>query len=85
MFPDISFYCYADDSQIYILPKKADAYSTNLLRRCLEDIKVWMALNFSNFNKAKTEVMVFEGTSGSPAVDFGSFAQCSKLLVKIRD
>ena len=73
--------CYVDDSQIYVLLKKKDAYSVKPLLRCLDDIKAWMAINFLNFNEKKTEVMVFDGTTGAPLIDLGSLAQFIKPTV----
>ncbi len=79
----ISFHLYADDSQIYCPLKKQNALSLAPLLTCLKDIKAWMALNFLNFNKKKTEVMVF-GPSGPcepPPVDLGPLAVFLKSTV----
>lgn len=44
----LSFHCYADDTQIYLPLKKSDSVKT--LFDCLDDVKIWMALNFLSFN-----------------------------------
>uniref|UniRef100_A0A8C5AN71 Reverse transcriptase domain-containing protein n=1 Tax=Gadus morhua TaxID=8049 RepID=A0A8C5AN71_GADMO len=77
----ISFHCYADDSQIYIPLRKAEAYSIKPLLDCLQDIKAWMSLNFLNFNEKKTEVMVFSGSGVSPLVDLGYLEQFRRPIL----
>ena len=37
---NISFHCYADDSQIYIPLKKKDEHSVRLLLKCLDNISL---------------------------------------------
>ena len=59
-----SFYCYADDTQLYI--KMDTCPSATLLQpsplstitTCLEEIKVWMKHNFLQLNSSKTEVIL---------------------------
>ena len=75
----MSFYCYADDSQIYVPLKKNETVGP--LLKCLDDIKAWMALNFLSFNESKTEVMFFGGTAGTPCADLGSLSQYIKPTV----
>uniref|UniRef100_A0A3P9BFF7 Reverse transcriptase domain-containing protein n=1 Tax=Maylandia zebra TaxID=106582 RepID=A0A3P9BFF7_9CICH len=79
----ISFHCYADDCQIYLTLKRKDAISIKPLLTCLVDIKAWLARNFLNFNKKKTEVLVF-GPSGpceSSSVVLGSLEVYFKSVV----
>lgn len=56
--------------------------SINLLLKCFEDIKAWMTINCLNFNKTKTEVMVFGGTARPSPVGLGFLTQYSKLTVR---
>ncbi len=55
---DISFHCYADDTQMY-LPLKQDKHCLDSLLSCLNDLKAQMAVNFQNINDNKTEIIVF--------------------------
>lgn len=73
----ISFHCYADDTQIYLPLKRSDANSLKPELDCLNDIKAWMPLNFLNFNKSKTEVLIF-GPSG--AFDTPHMDLCLRVL-----
>uniref|UniRef100_A0A3B3QY49 Reverse transcriptase domain-containing protein n=1 Tax=Paramormyrops kingsleyae TaxID=1676925 RepID=A0A3B3QY49_9TELE len=69
---NISFHCYADDTQIYMPLIRNDSHSFKRLLDCLEDIKAWMAFNFLNFNENKTEVLVFRPSAACDAyVDLG--------------
>ena len=61
---NVSFHCYADDTQIY-LPLTTDVpTSLTRLKTCLEDIKDWMAQNHLQLNESKGEIILF-GTSTS--------------------
>lgn len=48
---EISFHCYADNSQIYFPLKKDSTDSLKVLLDCLDDIKPWFALNILNLNE----------------------------------
>ena len=56
---NISFHCYADDTQLYLHLKPNDRQNLNSLLDCLEDIKCWMAQNVLQLNENKTEVLLF--------------------------
>ncbi len=45
----LSFYCYADDTQVY-LPIKRNSDGLDAILACLTDIKEWLSLNVLNFN-----------------------------------
>ena len=56
---NISFHCYADDTQLYLPLKPNDWCNLNSLMDCLEDIKCWMAQNVLQLNEGKSEVVLF--------------------------
>src|SRR4029434_5186482 len=56
---NISFNCYADDTQLYLPLKPNDRRNLNSLLDCLEEIKCWMAQNVLKFNENKSEVLLF--------------------------
>lgn len=56
---NISFHCYADDTQLYISLKPNDRSKLDSLMSCLEDIKCWMAQNFLQLNENKSEIILF--------------------------
>ena len=56
---NISFHCYADDTQLYLHLKPNDRQNLNSLLDCLEDIKCWMAQNVLQLNENKSEVILF--------------------------
>ena len=51
---NISFHCYADDTQLYLPLKPNDRRNLNSLLDCLEDIKCWMAQNVLQLNENKS-------------------------------
>lgn len=65
-----SVHLYADDTQVYFV---FDVNSTNpdltAVRKCFEDIKTWMAVNFLKLNDSKTEF-----------IDIGYYESPIKLL-----
>ena len=54
----ITFYSYADDTQLYLSMKPNDCTPVTKLVACLSDIKNWMTNNFLCLNSDKTEVML---------------------------
>lgn len=56
---NISFHCYADDTQLYLSFKPHEQNSLSILHSCLSNVKDWMAANFLQFNNNKTEVLIF--------------------------
>lgn len=55
---NISFHCYADDTQLYMPLKPTNPKAVSKLIECLEDIKAWMSLNFLSLNENKTEILL---------------------------
>ncbi len=58
----ISFHCYADDTQLYILtrPDETSKLSKLVLNlsKCVKNIKYWMTNNFLLLNSDKTEILL---------------------------
>lgn len=74
----LSFHCYADDTQIYLLLKWNSDDLYNLLA-CLTDVKAWLSLNFMNFNESKTEIIIF-GPALIESKDLLSFKNGEKVI-----
>ncbi len=55
----ISFYSYADDTQIYLALSPNDYNPIDSLCQCIDEINSWMCQNFLQLNKEKTEVVAF--------------------------
>ncbi|KAA0724041.1 putative RNA-directed DNA polymerase from transposon X-element [Triplophysa tibetana] len=55
---EISFHCYADDTQLYISSRPDDSFKLSKLAECIEDIKHWMTSNFLLLNSNKTEILL---------------------------
>ena len=62
----ISYYTYADDTQLYLSFKnnyaESEAYYTGRIQTCIKEIRLWMAQNFLKLNENKTEFIVFGTT-----------------------
>ena len=56
---NISFHCYADDTQIYLPLTPNNHSQLDNLRNCLTDIKSWMTQNFLQLNDFKSEIVLF--------------------------
>uniref|UniRef100_A0A8C6V627 Reverse transcriptase domain-containing protein n=1 Tax=Neogobius melanostomus TaxID=47308 RepID=A0A8C6V627_9GOBI len=79
----VGFHFYADDTQIYLPLKKCDSRAAASLLDCLEDLKLWMSLNFLKLNQEKSEVIVFSPSSPghAPSVDLGILNHFMKQVV----
>lgn len=55
--PNISFYCYGDDTQLYISFERGETNRFSRLADCVKD--KWMANNFLLFNSNKTDVLIY--------------------------
>ena len=66
---NISFHCYADDTQLYlpITPDNIDSIAA--LHNCISDIKNWMYSNFLQLNESKSEVLVFGPPSARSQIE----------------
>jgi hypothetical protein len=58
---DMDYYCYANDTQIYIVVEPRDNLSdmSMKLTSCLSDKREWMCSNLLKLNQDKTELMIF--------------------------
>ena len=54
----LDFHSYADDTQLYIGLSPDDPGPIDALMSCISDIKSWMAENFLQLNRDKTEVIL---------------------------
>ncbi len=79
----VSFYCYADDTQIY-RPLESNNKDLDPLLACLADVKAWMSLNFLHLNEGKTEIIVFESSdvACSSGLNLDHLSSCVKPVVK---
>jgi hypothetical protein len=62
---NLSFHFYADDTQLYIYFKRIEpcfpdsmSAAKAILEKCIQEIRVWMALNFLQLNDDKTECLL---------------------------
>ncbi len=80
---NMSFHCYADDTQISVPFKQNDNPNLSALSACLSDIKAWMSLNVLNLNESKTEAIVFGSlaVSGNIQQVMGDLSSPLKNLV----
>jgi len=63
----ISYHCYTEDTQIYLLVARNNQSALNSLFACLDEVKCWLSKIFLFLNADKTEVIVF-----GPSVSTGS-------------
>ena len=50
----------ADDTQLYVdFPRNDSAFAIDRIRRCVIDVKAWLASRYMLLNKAKTETILF--------------------------
>ena len=54
----VKYYCYADDTQLYVSISPENPSSFNALLTCLNDVNMWMRSNFLKQNEQKTEIVI---------------------------
>ena len=54
---NISYHCYADDTQLYVSLKPNNRPIIDSLHSCIADIRCWMAKNFLQLNDSKCEIL----------------------------
>ncbi len=65
---NVSYHCYADDTQCYVPLHLNDVSSLQCLFDCLSDVKQWMSANFLQLNESKTEVLLFGSSAPTEVV-----------------
>ena len=51
---------YADDTQLYVdFPRNDSALALDRIRRCVIDVKAWLASRYLLLNESKTEAILF--------------------------
>uniref|UniRef100_A0A3P9KHX3 Reverse transcriptase domain-containing protein n=1 Tax=Oryzias latipes TaxID=8090 RepID=A0A3P9KHX3_ORYLA len=55
---NISFHCYADDTQLYVKMDSTPTITSSALQACLEEMEAWMAENSLQFNSNTTEAIL---------------------------
>lgn len=54
---NVSFHCYADDTQINLPLNLWESNSITYVLNCLQDVKYWMTKNCLQLNNNQTEVV----------------------------
>ncbi len=54
----ISFYCYADDTQLYISTRPDETSKLSKLTECVKNVKDWMTNHFLLLNSDKKEILL---------------------------
>ena len=54
----VTFYCYADDTQLYMLRSPKSGEVPHILETCVSAIRKWNTANFLLLNSDKTEVHI---------------------------
>lgn len=73
----LGYYCYADDTQIYISTQPDVTLTLESLSACSLEIKAWMRQNFLQLNYSKTEILLI----GTPA----SVNKCNTVKLTVDD
>jgi len=55
---NVSFHCYADDTQIYLPLRPNDPECLAAVLQCFNDVNSWMAQNFLQLNSSKSEILL---------------------------
>ena len=63
---NVSFNCYADDTQIYLPLRPSDPRSIAAVLDCLKDINCWIVLIFQQLSTSKTEIKLFTSPPTPP-------------------
>ena len=75
---NVSFHCYADDTQIYLPLRPGDPRSLAAAVDCLSDVNCWMAQNFLQLNNSKTEVILFSPPNPNNPISLGPLSSYMK-------
>ena len=56
----IRYHVYADDTQLYVdFPRNDASFAIDRIRRCVTDVKAWLASRCLLLNQAKTKAILF--------------------------